>query len=939
MRTLKKFVFLLSCLAAGVQVYADGTINIAGPANGNGWTFAGNVVTITDNGNYSVTGTSTINRIVIDKDVTATVTLRNASIHSAAGSPFMLSSDDTGGSDVTLILVGNNELISTDTLSAGLMVTDNARLTIAGGDSLTATGAYYGAGIGGGISGSGGNITVTGGTITANGGEQAAGIGGGYNGSGGNITINNGVVIATTPEGEYRPAGIGGGGGDTNAGTITIAGGTVYASSVSGVGIGHGNNGAAGVIHIIGGTVIANEVGASATHISGSTTIVLSPSITATDFGGAKVLTGDSVDVSNAITTGDTIADVTLKAAFTIPAGSTLTVPAGIVFDVNHKVLTNNGAIRNFGSIINMENLGGNPLNAIMESWIDSIPAHLYTGDSIKPAVAVRDGDSTLIPGADYTVRYSNNVNAGTATVTVTGAGKYTGTASINFTINPKPVADDWIADIPEQIYQGDSVKPAVAVKDGDNTLVSGTDYTVGYSNNANAGTATATVTGTGNYTGTANKAFIITGESTDSVPNIVAGQDSIVLQSDSSLAGGFTLSLAMPVDAKPEDGSTITVTFPVAGFTLDTANTKVSGALSDGFELLFTRLSDVAWKLTIVNKTQGGSLRAAAALVIRDIIEVKYIIGKDVPPNDYVITAGVEMSLVDNGEVIAHITDMVSLQAEMPRTAVTGVTFPNGNYSYILKKGDALQLFAAVVPEAAGNRSVSWATSNGNVATVSGSGQVRAVAAGEATITVTTDDGNKTNTCRIQVLDEVITQDDITENIIEKDTVLYNITAIDSVIYNIVAKDSTVYNLIIRDSTDYNLITGDSVRYNITVKDSVIYNIIVSDSVIYTTIDSVIYNIVYKDSIDYTLVPERIYIATDITGAEHIVTEDARVVRVGTTLRIEGLKPGKTFGIYTIKGEKYYSGTAQSDVFRLDNIPESVYILYHDGQYSKFSY
>jgi hypothetical protein len=95
----------------------------------------------------------------------------------------------------------------------------------------------------------------------------------------------------------------------------------------------------------------------------------------------------------------------------------------------------------------------------------------------------------------------------------------------------------------------------------------------------------------------------------------------------------------------------------------------------------------------------------------------------------------------------------------------------------------------------------------------------------------------------------------------------------------------------------------------------------------------------IYRDSIEYTPVPERIYIATDITGAEHVVTEEARVVRAGTVLRIEGLKPGKTFSIYTIKGEKYYSGTAQSDVFRLDNIPAGVYILYQDGQYSKFSY
>ena len=40
-----------------------------------------------------------------------------------------------------------------------------------------------------------------------------------------------------------------------------------------------------------------------------------------------------------------------------------------------------------------------------------------------------------LKEGADYTVAYTNNIEPGTATVTVTGAGKYSGTASATFTI------------------------------------------------------------------------------------------------------------------------------------------------------------------------------------------------------------------------------------------------------------------------------------------------------------------------------------------------------------------------------------------------------------------------------------------------------------------------------------------------------------------------
>ena len=53
--------------------------------------------------------------------------------------------------------------------------------------------------------------------------------------------------------------------------------------------------------------------------------------------------------------------------------------------------------------------------------------------------------------------------------------------------------------------YSGEFV-----VKDGTTTLKSGTDYTVSYKNNINAGTATVTITGIGNYTGSVNKTFTI---------------------------------------------------------------------------------------------------------------------------------------------------------------------------------------------------------------------------------------------------------------------------------------------------------------------------------------------------------------------------------------------------------------------------------------------
>jgi len=75
--------------------------------------------------------------------------------------------------------------------------------------------------------------------------------------------------------------------------------------------------------------------------------------------------------------------------------------------------------------------------------------SYAYNGATIEPAganVAVKSGNATLA-AADYTLAYSNNTDAGTATVTATGAGNYAGsTGSGSFTIDPCPVsvkADD----------------------------------------------------------------------------------------------------------------------------------------------------------------------------------------------------------------------------------------------------------------------------------------------------------------------------------------------------------------------------------------------------------------------------------------------------------------------------------------------------------------
>ena len=65
-----------------------------------------------------------------------------------------------------------------------------------------------------------------------------------------------------------------------------------------------------------------------------------------------------------------------------------------------------------------------------------------YTGEAFTPSVTVKDGDKILVKDTDYEVAYKNNINAGTATVTVTGKGNYAGSVEKTFIINKASLSE-----------------------------------------------------------------------------------------------------------------------------------------------------------------------------------------------------------------------------------------------------------------------------------------------------------------------------------------------------------------------------------------------------------------------------------------------------------------------------------------------------------------
>ncbi len=254
----------------------------------------GNVV-ISKSGDYKITGSTKAYTLIVNQGVSANITLSNASIISnkVKVSPIQIKN----GGAANFVLTGTNTITSKEH-GAAIHVPQGARFIISAKSkgTLTATGGFGGAGIGGncfyGENNGTGTITIKGGTVNAAGGMMGCGIGGGisdrsfdsipeYNCGAGTIIISGGKVTAIG--GLYSSAGIGGSSIEKQ-GKITISGGEVNASSLWGAGIGGENKeGKGNIIAITGGVVnatgnscapgIGNSLNAQGTvvNISGGT--------------------------------------------------------------------------------------------------------------------------------------------------------------------------------------------------------------------------------------------------------------------------------------------------------------------------------------------------------------------------------------------------------------------------------------------------------------------------------------------------------------------------------------------------------------------------------------------------------------------------------------------------------------------------------------------
>ncbi len=179
----------------------------------------------------------------------------------------------------------------------------------------------------------------------------------------------------------------------------------------------------------------------------------------------------------------------------------------------------------------------------------------IYNGKPQCPEVTV-EYEGETVPKAKYRTEYSNNIEPGTATVTITAVGSgYKGTVTKEFEIEEEQVSesvdlkDCTITLNPKScIYNGRPQCPEVTVE-YEGEVVPESEYETEYANNTEPGTATVTITAVGSgYKGTVTKEFEIKKEQESVKINL---KDCIVTLNPKSLV----------YNGKPQQ-PTVTVTY-----------------------------------------------------------------------------------------------------------------------------------------------------------------------------------------------------------------------------------------------------------------------------------------------------------------------------------------------------------------------------------------
>ena len=159
-------------------------------------------------------------------------------------------------------------------------------------------------------------------------------------------------------------------------------------------------------------------------------------------------------------------------------------------------------------------------------------------------------------------------------------------------------------------------------------------------------------------------------------------------------------------------------------------------------------RVTVIAYYDKILNKSGMNNAASRTFDVLAHSDWTEYTVDLDTTKTIYAY--GIHIQLADDTLYVPVDDVKIYTTTPYPPVAVTGVQMSSSTLN--LTTGSTATLVATVRPTNAANKSVTWSSSNSNVASVNSSGTVTGIAAGTATITVTTVDGGYTATCTVTV-------------------------------------------------------------------------------------------------------------------------------------------------------------------------------------------
>ena len=327
-----------------------------------------------------------------------------------------------------------------------------------------------------------------------------------------------------------------------------------------------------------------------------------------------------------------------------------------------------------------------------------SLQLSAYSLD-LEPGGETATLNATASDSNSYTVSWSSSntavatvSSASTSTgtdVTITSVGEGSAVVTASITVNDKVISKKCTVNV---------ATPEIEVGDV-NVSIGKTDYAEGYASSGTSGSITKTVATandlTINYSGINTK-----GSATGSAYGYTMYTNS----------NGFAYSNNCPSGYYP---SNVTVNF--------SSTTGISGKVGIKFTTAVSSTRD--------STVTGAVTKSGSYSVDNTDVNKKYW-------NFSTDGANVQVS-------------SISITYSPSNVAVSSVSLDNSELE--LGTGQTTSLTATIAPKNATDKTVSWHSSNTNVATVNG-GVVTAVGAGSATITVTTNDGNKTATCVVTV-------------------------------------------------------------------------------------------------------------------------------------------------------------------------------------------